>query len=389
MVRLLLDYGADVTIRNQHGSNPVHLARQKAPEILNFLEQHMQIHNIDLYGVPEHLSSTQLIVNAKRSEAITVVDHAILVRWELADPPKPLRVLYTEHTHLRILASSSDGNYILMWAEGNQDNSEGILELCAWETLELVKRIPQPTEGQVQSAAFSPNGKWLALAIDSLEAVYLIDKNTGENLAEVSGGEWTASVRFAPTSELLAVACSFQGGATVGIHKHEQIWIENVFEFGRSDYTTSASQFVDTLVDVAFSPDSRFLILFETSGIYHELYPAGWRGNLALYSVENGNLQWQYSIDAAATGNVRSLAEAGYSSGFLTNVVFLNADVIACGSTAGCVLLYNTASGKLIRVHPDASVVSLALDSAGAAIWVLLSNGDLISAIYSSVGSFE
>lgn len=80
MVQLLLDYGADVAIRNQHGINPVHLARQKAPEILNFLEQHMQIHNIDLYGIPENLSSKQLIVNAKRSEAYCLDLYRLSIR---------------------------------------------------------------------------------------------------------------------------------------------------------------------------------------------------------------------------------------------------------------------------------------------------------------------
>lgn len=305
MVQLLLDYGADVTIRNQHGINPVHLARQKAPEILNFLEQHMQIHNIGLYGIPEHLLSKQLIVNAKRSEAVTVVDHAILVRWELADPPKPLRAIYTEHTHLRILASPSDGNHILIWTEGGQGNSEGILELRDWDTLEFVREIPLSISGQIQSAAFSFDGRWLALADDE-EAVYLTDFASGEIIAQIAGGEWTASVQFAPSSEKLATACSFQGGGHVVIYRVSDREIKRLHTFGRSDHTTPANQFVDTLGDIAFSPDSRFLVLFETSRIYHELYPAGWRGNLALYSVDNGNLQWQNSIDAAETGDVRS-----------------------------------------------------------------------------------
>ncbi len=58
--------------------NPLQLARQKnQPQIVELLEQHITKHAINFYQLPEHLSSRKLIVNPKRSEAITVVDHAI------------------------------------------------------------------------------------------------------------------------------------------------------------------------------------------------------------------------------------------------------------------------------------------------------------------------
>lgn len=381
IVELLLDYGADVTIQNRDGLNPVRLAKQKKHhQILEKLEQHIKANGINLYEIPQRLFSKRMIVNPRRSEAITVVDHAILARWELSNPPKPIRTLYTKHPRLGVLAPSADGEQFLIWAVGD-DPSFCFLELRAWDTLDLVKTIPAPLEGDIQSAAFSPDGKWLALTMSELETVKVVNLDTWEILGGVDAGEWTAAIRFSLSSQLLATACSFQGGAYVGIHKITNDKIEDIYTFDRSNHTTPGNRFVDSLIDIAFSPDSWQLVLFETSRIYHELYPNGWRGNLAMYDLTTGKQRWHNSIDSTVTGDTRSLVEAGYGSGFFTQAIFIDKDTIACGSTAGNILLYDRPSGKLLQrveVGSKAAVIGLAADVSGTALWVLLDDGEIL-----------
>ncbi|MCU0463371.1 MAG: ankyrin repeat domain-containing protein [Anaerolineae bacterium] len=382
MVELLLNYGADVTIQNRDGLNPVRLAKHKGHrQVLDKLERHIKTHGITLYEIPQRLSSKGMIVNPRRSEAITVVDHAILVRWELSNPPKPIRTLYTEHPRLGVLDPSADGGQFLIWAVGD-DSASCFLELRAWDTLDLVKRIPAPLDGEVQSAAFSPDGKWLALTMSDLETVNVVNLATWEILGKVDAGEWTAAVRFSPSSQLLATACSFQGGGHVGIHKITNNKIEDIYTFDRSNYTTPGNRFVDSLIDIAFSPDSWQLVLFETSRIYHELYPNGWRGNLAMYDLTTGKERWHNLIDSTVTGDTYTLVQAGYESGFFTQVIFIDKDTIACGSTAGNILLYDRPSGKLlerVEVGSKAAVIGLAADVSGTALWVLLDDGEILA----------
>ena len=98
---------------------------------------------------------------------------------------------------------------------------------------------------------------------------------------------------------------------------------------------TSGKRFVDTLVHLDFSPDGGSLALFETSAIYHDARPRGWRGDVVLYETGTWKQRWKASVDAKATGDKRSLAKAGHEMGFLTEVRFLNGETLACGATNG------------------------------------------------------
>lgn len=381
MVRLLLDHGADVKIRNRDGFDSVRMAKEKAERsVIDILEQHVREQGINLYEIPKNLISREMIVNPRQSEAITVVDHAILARWELSNPPTPIQTLYTEHLHLRLMACSADGEQLLIWVEESTKDSVGFLELRSWKTLALIKRVNLIFEYGVHSAAFSPDGTWLAL--DEGESVKFFNLITEDISLEVPGGEWTGAICFSPSSQLVAIACSFQGGGYVGIHHITNNGVKDGYEFGRSDINTPANRFVDTLVAIAFSPDSRHLVLFETSRIYHDFYPNGWRGNLVLYDLTYGTETWQSSIDGTVTKDFRSLREAGYGSGFFTQVIFVNQDTIACGSTAGNILLYHVKSGELFRrfqLNTQAAVIRLAADVSGTALWVLLNDGVILS----------
>ena len=187
------------------------------------------------------------------------------------------------------------------------------IELRRWDDLGLEGTVACPTEGGHGLGALdiSPDGRWIAVA-DSSEQVHLLDRTTGQVVATLEAGERTYAVRFDPTSRLLATACSFQGGGHVRIDRlgGDGRWAP-VRELVRSDTRTPGKRFVDTLAHVAFSPDGRSLALFETSAIYHDTRPRGWRGDVVLYEVESGRLRWAVSIDAKATGDRRSLAEQG------------------------------------------------------------------------------
>ncbi len=122
-----------------------------------------------------------------------------------------------------------------------------------------------------------------------------------------------------------------------------------VVELNRSDNRTPGKRFVDTLVHLDFTPDGGLLALFETSAIYHDARPRGWRGDVVLYETGTWKQRWKASVDAKATGDKRSLAKAGHEMGFLTEVRFLNGETLACGATQGHVLFFRASDGKLVR----------------------------------------
>src|SRR5260221_9748158 len=159
-------------------------------------------------------------------------------------------------------------------------------------------------------------------------------------MAECEGSEWTSTLLFNPTSTILASACSFQGGGHVRldrIGKEGQLIL--VYEHNRSNIATLPHAFVDRLIHLAFSPDGHLLALFESSRIYHNRRPSGWRGNIVLYSVETGVLRWQTSVDAQVTGDRRSLKEVGYPMGFFTELLSIRSTGIASGATPGLRLI--------------------------------------------------
>ena len=310
-----------------------------------------------------------------RQEAITLVDHATLARWELDYPPHLLTSTQTAHTRLNAIAVSPDGEMIAV-APAKEP-----IEFRRWDDLSLRLDVANPISNEATSLAFSPDGRWFALA-DRHEAISLIDRTKGYVTAEVEGGEWTSTLLFDPTSSILASACSFQGGGYVRLDRIDtEGHVLLAYELDRSNASTLPAAFVDSLIHLAFSPDGHGLALFESSAIYHEKRPAGWRGNIVLYAVETGILQWQASIDAQVTGDTRLLKEVGYPGGFFTELLFISKTEIACGATHGFVLFYDVASGRRTRsidLQTDAAVRSLSLDKDGKVLWAVLDNGKLV-----------
>jgi hypothetical protein len=309
-----------------------------------------------------------------RPEAVTVAEQATLHRWRLGEAAEVVTGLQAPHARFSDIAVDPQGEVFAV------TTPERAIELRRWDDLEVIEQIRCPTEeGQDgwQAIDVSPDGRWLAVA-GACEQLLLIDRATGEVVGTEEAGERTDCVRFDPSSRLLATACSFQGGGYVRIDKTEGGRLVPVARLDRSNHRTPDKRFVDMLVHLAFSPDGGLLALFETSAIHHDARPRGWRGNVVLYESGSWVPRWRTSIDAKATGDKRTLAGAGHVMGFLTEVLFVDDETLACGATGGLVLFYRVSDGKLMRraqVHPEAPVVSLAMEPSERSIWAALGEG--------------
>jgi hypothetical protein len=376
-VEELLRAGANPGIRNRSGKTPLHEARETGRrEILERLRKAQgQTSRTQTEGdgptTPNAL--TKVRIHPRRAEALTVAEAAVLTRWSLDDPPRRLASTQADHAEFSDLAVSQDREVFAVTTPGN------LIELRRWDDLKPVAEVVCPTDGESGLAALdlSHDGRWIAVA-DTSEQVHLIDRTTGEVVATGEAGERTYCVRFDPSSRLLATACSFQGGGSVRIDRIVDRRLVPVAELDRSHRRTPGKRFVDTLVHLAFSLDGGSLALFETSAISHDARPKGWRGDVVLYEAGSWAPRWRTSVDAHATGDQRSLAKAGHGMGFLTEVLFVDDDTLACGATGGLVLFYRASDGKLLRrvqVHPGAPVVSLAREADHRGIWAALGVG--------------
>jgi ankyrin repeat protein len=376
----LLRAGADPGIRNRDGQTPLHEAEFNGHQAVASRLRAARGEDAQAEkGVPERPSSQSLAlmkvrIHPSRPEALTIAEQAVLTRWSLGETAEVRTSVQAGYPWFADLAVAPEGDLVAVTTTTDR------IELRRWDDLGLEGMVACPTEGGHGLGALdiSPDGRWIAVA-DSCEQVHLLDRTTGQVVATLEAGERTYAVRFDPTSRLLATACSFQGGGHVRIDRlgADGRWVPDR-ELARSDYRTPGKRFVDTLAHVTFSPDGGSLALFETSAIYHDTRPKGWRGDVVLYEVESGRLRWAVSIDAKATGDRRSLVQAGHEMGFLAEVQFLDDETVACGATRGTVLFYRVTDGKLVGkvcVHPEAPVVSLALDRQGSALWAALGQG--------------
>ncbi len=376
-VEELLRAGANPGIRDRSGKTPLHEARATGrQEIMERLQdaegRTFRTETLDDQQAAS-IALTKVRLHPRKCEAVTIGEGAVLTRWSLDGTPQRLASIQVDHAWFSDLAVSHDGEVFAV------TTPEKAIELRRWDDLALVAEIVCPTEGQSGLAALdlSPDGRWIAVA-DAFERVHLIDRASGTVVATTDAGERTYCVRFDPSSGLIATACSFQGGGMVKIDRIGDGELIPVIELNRSDTGTAGKHFVDTLVHLDFSADGGSLALFETSAIYHDARPVGWRGDVVLYETGAWKQRWKASVDAEATGDERSLAKAGHGMGFLTEVRFLNAETLACGATNGHILFFHASDGKLVRrvqVHPEAPVVSLALDAAGPFLWAALGAG--------------
>ncbi len=359
-IQLLLEHGADIYHRDFMGRTPFHLAKHD-PQQLALLTEHSKKVGPAPTVAPERFVVQRMRLHPHKQEIITEVKHAILARWRLDNSPRLLVSTTTVHSRFNDLAISPDGETIALAP------AEEAVELRRWSDLSLLPSDGVPISNEVTALAFSPNGRWFALA-DRHEAIYVIDRTTGKVTAQVEGGEWTQEIFFDPTSTFLASRCVIQDSWYVRLDKLS----DDGQLIAMHDFQLPIERCGDEMSGLDLSPDGQWLALFASSSSSQFLRPSGWRGDIVLYNVETGTVRWQVSIDAQVTGDQRSLKEAGYPGGFFTRLLFVSNTEIACRATESRIVFYDVVTGKPTRsiaLPTNVAVRDLFLDKGGQRLW--------------------
>ncbi|GIF42460.1 ankyrin repeat protein [Actinoplanes xinjiangensis] len=347
LVAFLLAEGADPVVRDHRGSSPRHLAGSPGPREVRDLV-------VAAGGSLAEPADPLIVAGSAQSAlrrsrdgrgAFSVAGHATLVRWRLDRLSRPEMIVATEHAAIGDLAVHPRRPLIAVApvdapAELRGDDLAG----------------PEPLHGleEVTALAFSPGGRWLAAATGP-ERVVLFDLDTRRITADAEAGERTDCVDFSPDGSLLATTCSFQGGAHVRV---DRITAGGGLE-PLTEINLSAGE---TIPAAVFTPDSRHLVIWTTSGIDDERRAAGRRGEVAL-SDTAGRMIWRRAIDAGTTGRRAPLRAVGAPMGWFTRpCVTPDGERIALGFD-GVVLLIGADDGEPLAVLPvDGSVATAAVD---------------------------
>lgn len=360
LVALLLAEGADPVVRDHGGSSPIHLACSRGP-------QEIRILLAAAGGSLAEPASPTIVVGSAQSElhigtdgrtAYSVSGHATLVRWRLDRPSRPEVIVPTEHTAIHDLAVHPRRPLIAVAPV------DAVVELRGDDLAD-----PEPLRGlaDVTALAFSPDGRWLAAATHP-ERVVLFDPDSRQITADVEAGERTNCVNFSPDGSLLATTCSFQGGAYVRI--------DRVTTHGGLELLTEIERPArDTIPAAVFTPDSRYLVIWETSATDNERRAPGWRGDVLLTDTD-GNVIWQRAIDAVTTGMRASLAAVGAPMGWFTKpCITPDGEKIALGFD-GTVVLLRTNDGNPLAVLPvDGTANAAAADPVTGTLVVATDQG--------------
>jgi WD40 repeat protein len=239
----------------------------------------------------------------------------------------------------------------------------------------LVERVEIDSSGfPMCDVAFSPDGRWVAAA-GFAEEIRLVARAGWVARATVEGGEYVLGISFDPLSRRLATGCSFQGGAQLRIDTVGAGSLNPLHDRWRATYETLDSAFVDKITSISFSRDGGAVALFETAAVGHYEKPPGWRGNVAVYAAENGDLVWERSITSELTGDTRTLAEAGSPAGFYTRIAFAADGSVVCGTTNGVVLAFDAGTGSPRRLGMLGGEVLAILSDRSDRLWAVTADG--------------
>lgn len=263
--------------------------------------------------------------------AFGVSGDASLARWRLDQQSGPSVIVATGHERISDLAVHPRLPLVAVAPEDAPVELRGD-DFSAGETLDELM--------DASALAFSPDGRWLAAAMFP-ERVVLFDLENRRITAEVPAGERNDCVDFSADGTLLATTCSFQGGAHVRVDRvTADGGLVPVAEIDRVAR--------DTIPAAVFTPDSRYLVIWETSAIFQDRNGPGWRGDLLLTDTD-GTIVWQRRIDVLETGVSESLSEAGAPMGWFTKPL-VTRDMIALGLD-GAVLTLRTNDGTPLVTH--------------------------------------
>lgn len=353
LVVFLLAEGADPGVRDRGGSSPIHLARRRGPEEIRTLVEAAGGSLTEPVDPAVVAGRPQSALRMARGIACTVSGHATLVRWRLDRPARPEVIVSTEHSAIHDVAVHPTRPLIAVAPAGAEVELRGD-DLAGVEPLRGL--------ADVTALAFSPDGRWLAAATDP-ERVVLVDLDSRQIVAEVEAGERTDCVSFSPDGSLLATTCSFQAGAHVRV--------DRVTAEGGLEPLTEVDRPCDTIPAAVFTPDSRQLLIWDTSAIGDERRPPGWRGNVLLTDID-GTMIWQRAIDAETTGEPAPLPPMGF---FTEPCVTPDGEHAALGLD-GTVVLLRISDGTPAAVLPIAGVANTtAVDPATGALVVATDRG--------------
>ncbi len=222
---------------------------------------------------------------------------------------------------------NSSGRYLALGA------SERVM---LWDLEE--QREVRTLEGNphdVVSLAFSPDNT--VLAGGSYQAVQLWDFTSGQHLHTLTGDAgYVHAVAFSPDGLYLA---SGSRGTETAIH----IWdVKDRKILKRLTYST---QYADTIMDLAFSPDST------------RLASVGLDRNIRIWSLTETSLTPDHVIFDPLTTPLK----ISFSP---------NLSVIACGTAEGLVILYDLSTGNPVRIMPGhhGAVLSLIFSPDGKSL---------------------
>jgi hypothetical protein len=359
LVKLLLAEGADPVVRDHRGSSPIHLARSRGPQEIRTLLSAAGVSLTEPASPSIVVGSAQTALCMGRGGrvAYSVSGHATLVRWRLDRLAQPEGIVATEHIAIHDLAIHPRRPLIAVAPVG------AVVELRGDDLAEA-----EPLRGLEDGTAlaFSPDGRWLAAATHP-ERVVLFDLDSRQIVADVEAGERTNCVSFSPDGSLLATTCSFQAGAHVRI--------DRVTAHGALELLTQVDRPCDTIPAAVFTPDSRYLVIWETSAIGNERRAPGWRGDVLLTDID-GTVIWQRAIDAATTGIRAPLAAVGASMGYFTKPCITPDGENAALGFDGTVVLLRINDGTPLAVLPiDGMANTAAADPATGTLVVATDQG--------------
>lgn len=264
---------------------------------------------------------TQLEVSGQR--ALTVSQQQSVTVWSLGERAEVVSQHHLKGDILDLSLSPRDEQVAVTFRKGAP-------KLYDW-SFQQERVIEVGAEVGVDRIAYSPCGRFLALATRH-KSVLLYAIETAEFITELEGGARTLSIEFSPQANWFCWALSSQEGASLGIARLENDDLKPARGVELAAIGSTPEEFVDKIPAVAFNSSGTHLAAFQTSGIYHDRKPAGWRGDVVLMELESRrimgglNLQplWQLSVDARVTRD--STADSGLEIAGPAQLTFCDGD---------------------------------------------------------------